>query len=218
MDNLMLKEFEAVYGAGSHGDYWDMSEKSYGLRGRLVEQYSWAIPTTEALTMIAVNAPIVEIGAGTGYWAALLISMGVDIVAYDLNPPGGARENSYRHKRTYTTVNEGNHKKLLRHADRALFLCWPPYAEPMAHECLSAFKGDTLIYIGEGWGGCNADQDFWDLLRKEWEDVATCDIPQFSGLHDGLSVYKRSAEGMERLMKRQARNVAKRERRARKAA
>ena len=28
-----------------------------------------------------------EIGAGTGYWAATLRRRGVDVLAYDLNPP-----------------------------------------------------------------------------------------------------------------------------------
>jgi hypothetical protein len=30
---------------------------------------------------------VVEVGAGTGYWAALLRARGVDVVAYDVRPP-----------------------------------------------------------------------------------------------------------------------------------
>lgn len=213
MENYLLTEFEAVYGVGSHGDYWDMSSKSYGLRGRLVEQYAWAIPTPKALELVASHSPLVEIGAGTGYWAALLGDMGADIVAYDIAPPD-RMTNTYRHKRTYTNVLEGNHKVLKRHPDRALFLCWPPYSDPMATECLRAYQGSTLVYIGEGWGGCNGDRDFWKLIHEEWDDITAVDIPQFSGLHDGLTVYQRTAVSVERAKRRKAKNAAKRARRA----
>ncbi|MBS1805580.1 MAG: hypothetical protein JST28_19625 [Acidobacteria bacterium] len=40
------------------------------------------------MTAIARFAPIVEIGAGTGYWASLMRLGGVDILCYDKNPPG----------------------------------------------------------------------------------------------------------------------------------
>lgn len=48
--------------------------------------FSWAIPTEEALDVLARYAPLVEGGPGTGYWAALLQARGVEAVAYDLSP------------------------------------------------------------------------------------------------------------------------------------
>jgi tetratricopeptide (TPR) repeat protein len=52
-------------------------------RDSLVRKYSWAIPDEEALATIGSYTPLVEIGAGTGYWAALLRKRGADMIAYD---------------------------------------------------------------------------------------------------------------------------------------
>jgi hypothetical protein len=56
----------------------------------LHRKYAWAIPDARALRIIKHFAPVVEMGAGTGYWCSLLRESGVDIVAYDLF--GGAPE------------------------------------------------------------------------------------------------------------------------------
>jgi hypothetical protein len=53
----------------------------------------FAIPNNAALEKIKMlGGPIVQVGAGAGYWAALLRIRGVDIVAYDINPPGTETE------------------------------------------------------------------------------------------------------------------------------
>ena len=39
--------------------------------------YAFAVPSEEALALLASHAPIVEMGCGTGYWAALLRQRGV---------------------------------------------------------------------------------------------------------------------------------------------
>eukprot|EP00897_Mesotaenium_endlicherianum_P009382 jgi/Mesen1/8472/ME000478S07970 len=53
--------------------------------------YSWAVPTGEAIDAIVKSAPggVLEIGAGTGYWAHLLRQRGVQVAAYDLQPLDG---------------------------------------------------------------------------------------------------------------------------------
>ena len=54
------------------------------LRRSLRRRYSYSIPSEEALQAIAsIGEPMVEIGAGKGYWAKLLQEKGVDIVATD---------------------------------------------------------------------------------------------------------------------------------------
>ena len=44
-------------------------------------------PKRIALRTILAYSPLVEIGAGTGYWARLLRQLGADIVCYDAVPP-----------------------------------------------------------------------------------------------------------------------------------
>lgn len=42
----------------------------------LVEKYAWAIPDERALKIIKHFSPIVEVGSGKGYWAAMLRKLG----------------------------------------------------------------------------------------------------------------------------------------------
>jgi len=146
--------------------------------------YSWAIPNDEALDAIALHGPIIEIGAGLGYWAHLLAKRGVDVVCFDNFCDNEARKN------TWHEIRPGSHEKAAV-KDRALFLCWSPYDHPLAHRSLMAYKGDTVIFVGEGQGGCNANGKFFRRLERDWVESVAVDIPQWFGIHDWLRVYKR---------------------------
>ena len=63
-------------------------------RDWLARLYAFAVPNTAALAELSTHAPIVEIGAGTGYWASQLKNMGVDVVAYDVKPPASSSASS----------------------------------------------------------------------------------------------------------------------------
>jgi hypothetical protein len=87
----------------------------------------------------------------------------------------------------------GGWREARRHADRALFLCWPPISR-LAEKCLRAYHaagGSTVAYVGEGGGGCTADDRFFGLLESHWETVEEIAIPQWWGLHDWLWIYRR---------------------------
>lgn len=43
--------------------------QSFQKRDQMIHAYSWAVPGPEAIDAIASRGPIIEIGAGTGYWA-----------------------------------------------------------------------------------------------------------------------------------------------------
>src|SRR5690606_9223710 len=112
----------------------------YGRESR-VYRYAWAVPDDAALRIMAKHAPIVEIGAGTGYWAALLRARGVDIVAYDKDPPDGGEGHPFHAaRRAWTDVAVGGPEKAAEHPDRTLFLCWPPYDDPLAADCLRGYR------------------------------------------------------------------------------
>ena len=65
---------------------WLLRWPTPGSRGHAPIHCYMAEP--QALLALAARAPLLEIGAGTGYWAHRLRGMGVDILAYDLEPPG----------------------------------------------------------------------------------------------------------------------------------
>lgn len=156
----------------------------YRERRRLVQKYAWAIPDQEAIEVIASYFPIVEIGAGTGYWAALIRQLGGEICCYDIKPP----------EQNWFKVSVGYPEHIKDHSNSTLFLCWPPYAEPMATDCLKLYSGKILLYVGEGHWGCTGDDNFHELLEKEFEEIRCVEIPQWSGLHDYLWVYRRKEQ------------------------
>jgi hypothetical protein len=116
----------------------------------LARRYSYVFPDSHLLTALCELGPLVEMGAGTGYWAFKLRSIGADIVAFDQAPPDGDRPNRY-HPRTptWTEVLQADQAALPAHYDRALFLCWPPLFSSLG-ECLSFYKGNTVACIGDG--------------------------------------------------------------------
>jgi hypothetical protein len=117
---------------------------------RLAQQYAYVFPNEPALTMLAGLGPLVEIGAGTGYWAHRLRSLGVDILAIDQAPTDGDRPNRYHPPgRPWTHVEQGDQTALSDHADRVLFLCWAPLFSSLG-DCLTYYRGDTVAYIGDG--------------------------------------------------------------------
>ena len=183
------------YGCEREDGYtFAMTFKSHTARNENVGLYSWAVPDDLALyEILNCNMPIVEIGAGTGYWASLLSQLGVDIVCYDHRPVENNNNSFHTLSKSYYPVNEGGPEKIKDHQDRALFLCWPPYDKPIAYECLSNYTGNRLIFIGESKGGCTGDSEFFNLLEKEWQVRSSYyGLPQWPGLHDELIIYDRA--------------------------
>jgi len=163
-----------------------MSYEENGLttRERLVREYAWAVPTDKALNaIITISKEIVEIGAGRGYWACLLSELGATVYAYD---------NASWLMQPWFDVRHGGPEKVELHPDAAVFICWPPYDDPMAFDVASRVRaGRPLIYVGEGQGGCNGDDAFWDLLSDEFDRVKGIDLPQWYGIYDALTIYVR---------------------------
>ncbi len=161
-------------------------------RKELVSRYAWAVPCLEALEEVAKHGPIIEIGAGAGYWASLLKQLAVDVVTYDSHPVG-ERVNPYHElcAKPWVKVLAGGPEKVAEHPERTLFLCWPPYDDDMAVECLRPYTGDTVLYIGEGEWGCTANAAFHDELNDSFEEERTVWLPNYDGIHDRLEVWKR---------------------------
>jgi hypothetical protein len=100
-------------------------------------------PRAEIQTLVE-HSPIVEIGAGTGYWARLATEAGADIVAYDSRPPVAGRKKVVawaEETGTYFPVRRGGPGMVRFHQDRTLFLCWPPHGHDMAIDSLRRYEG-----------------------------------------------------------------------------
>jgi hypothetical protein len=155
--------------------------------------FSWAIPNDEALEAIASFSPLVEIGAGGGYWAQQLRKQGAKVVAFDRH--GCSTKRNHYVKKMHIHVRRGGPKVLRKREFRnhTLLLIWPPYDTSMARECLEHFRGRYLCYIGEGYGGCTGCDTFHDMLDNLFEEIQCISIPQWSGMHDRLYIFKRKS-------------------------
>lgn len=158
-------------------------------RADLTSKYSWAVPNELAIKTISKYSPLIEIGAGTGYWAKLISNCGAKIICFDEY----IYNNPYRHRIKYVPIYKGNHLILNKFSHKMnLFLSWPPHGDDMAFECLKAFKGKYLIYIGEFEDGCTANDKFFNELDNNWRMIDSVYIPQWDGIHDYLAIFKRS--------------------------
>lgn len=173
----------------------DLSFNWFTERERLVNDFAWAVPNQKAIELLVKHSPIVEIGAGKGYWADLVHRWGGNIIGYDkaIGEDGLYQlfhEDGKFVKPWFHGVFKGGPEDVKKHSDRSLFLCWPPLGDPMAADALKAYTGDTVIYVGE-YDGCCGSSEFFEILEKDWEEVETLDIPQFPCMHDYMWVYKR---------------------------
>ena len=98
-------------------------------------RFGWAIPDPTALCILSHFSPLIELGAGRGYWGHCLRSRGVDILCYDINVKGDKRE----WEREEWKVRKGSPETKLpkrKHKRRTLFLCYPDDNETGFNLCI----------------------------------------------------------------------------------
>lgn len=160
-------------------------------RSRLVTKYSWAIPSDDAIRVLAKHSPIVEVGAGAGYWAKLTAEAGGNVRAFDSSPAWLGRNGYVDPESRWFPVQRAQANVTARFPHRTLFLCWPPYNTGMAEEALRAYRGNTVVYVGESVGGCTATDAFHEQLDESFNEVDRVDIPRWFGIHDRMTVWRR---------------------------
>ena len=168
------------------------SGESFSLEERdaLQRSYSWAIPTDAAISVLKGIGPIVEMGAGLGYWAAIMRNAGMDVEAFDASTPGSCILNPWHPGGEYfTPVRPGTPKTLADFEKRSLLLCWPPLGSSMASMCLDFWKGRTLALVGDDEEDV-ADVVFHDRLRNEFNLHSVTHIPGWNK-PDALTIWRK---------------------------
>ena len=141
---------------------------------------------------IAAYSPLVEVGAGTGYLASRLEASGADIVATDKYPPHTDR-NPYGWKHEHIKVKQMSAATAVKaHPDRNVLMSWPSYGKRWAYLAAKCIKKNChLLYIGEGPGGCTANDAFFKLMDTDFHRIDKGPLDSFFGLHDELLIFKR---------------------------
>ena len=151
----------------------------------LQEVFAYAVPSPKTIQWIRANTgnkTILELGAGRGYWAKEIRNVGLNIEAYDIEPPNFSGNTSFPQSGKQVDVwhevkaTDNDADMFKNSPDSVLFLCWPPgWENRMAVQSLKSFEskgGTKLIYIGEPKGGKTANNEFFSALSARWKLVS----------------------------------------------
>lgn len=159
----------------------------------ILRSYGFAVPTDAALSEIAYRSPagVVELGAGLGYWAHQLSERGVNVIAYDIEPPPSPRNHWFAGSLPWHPIERAEQGAVAQHSDRSLLLIWPTRNETWAAEALVIYHqagGACVFYVGDGPGGRTGDPTFHAILGELGpclpcslgviDSPCTCDAPQ----------------------------------------
>ena len=163
-----------------------LARKAFG------REWGFSIPCEEAVSTLLSLSPLVEIGAGAGYWSALLSAAGADIVATDAQVSG---EIGYRFEPgRYSDVQPLDALAAVRRfPERNVFCSWPTMGEGWAAEATREIpQGRSFALISDGRSGITATDVLFDVLEEKFVITAEIDIPQFPKVKDRLIVYRRT--------------------------
>lgn len=184
---------------GGSGHRWDTAPctpamKAWRSATREVHLYAFAAPNRAAVAALSRRAPLIEMGAGTGYWARVLRAAGVQVLAFDIAPPGrtAAVSNTYHGRMPcFTQVTAGGPKQCGRYSQHTLLLCYPPPGRSMAADCLDNYRGHCVCVVGE-WDGDTGSPSFAASLQIGWRLVERVPLPNWSDSSHDLTVWERS--------------------------
>lgn len=165
------------------------SLREFRLREKFIQRYGFAILTREAIEVIHPYAPLLELGAGSGYWTYELQNYGVDVIATDSHSETfgwfqSGKTVQGRWSKTYVEIEKLEAVDAVRkYPNRNLLVVWPSYGESWAADALGTFTGQVVVYMGE-WGSACADDRFFDLLDQRFSDQVYVRMPHFWGLYD----------------------------------
>ena len=172
---------------------------SYDVRCRYTSRIGWFILTTEVkevLVNFLKGKRVLEVGSGTGYFAAHMKQGGVeDYNAVDIWDPQYWDERTPR----YFGI-DGDSLDYIDSSYDVIVMNWPPYDEPFAHQVVKKMsKGQVLIYSGQGSGGCTGDVDFFNYLDEHFTPMEELDDElnkhhiRFPGINDYWWVYVKTS-------------------------
>ena len=161
----------------------------FSARSKFIDEIGFAIPCAEAIRAIVAASPLVEIGAGSGFWSALVHKAGGDIIATDA-VSGRNYGQSVGH---FHQVSDGEGARIVgSYSERNVLMIWPCYRKPWGATVAKAMaEGRLLFLVSEGQGGAVGDDDLFETLDARFDLVDEIEIPQWPGIHDRLTVHRK---------------------------
>ena len=204
-----------TYGLSPAAETWRGSVRDYP-----ANFYAYAVPTQQALEAVSDvldnQDSVVEAGAGTGYFSALLAShlkkeRPDTVFPYDIIPPrqatvAGAEvaSNEYHgNVPAFIDVHQAQSFEQAQSmltsngANTSLLLCYPPPASEMAAIALSQYVdngGETVTHVGE-WQGMTGNKAFESMLRGNFycEEKNNIPLPMWGTDATYLTIWKKKS-------------------------
>ncbi len=153
-----------------------------------IKNFGYSVPCAEALEYLRTLEPILEVGAGTGFWSLIMKKMGMDVWTTDLNVGqvdysfSGGLHSIDQQVDAATAVRSNPYMNV--------FCSWPSYDEDWLTEAAEAMESDVrLAVVLEE---CCANDRFRQVVYSEFEEIETgIHMPQFRGLHDQFRVWRK---------------------------
>lgn len=155
----------------------------------------WIPPSMEWISELATHLKgkkVLEVFSGCGYITMGLQKCGINAVASD----SFAWNDRYNWSPVVPMMKKEAHIAARESDADVLLMSWPPYDEISAAKALVEWGNKPIIYIGEGNGGCTADDLFHHLLDYE-EDFYLDTYKGF--LSDDVHLVQLAPEWKERL-------------------
>lgn len=139
------------------------------------------------------SSSVLEVGAGLGFISHLLRCQGINLDAIDIHKP----------EKTWTKIKLSNCVEAIQQYNYdCLFLC---YGNHILKKCMDNFKGDKIIIIGEGYGGCTDaliennglrvyETNDQELSTETYDYKLVCriEIPEWYPYTDSIFFYERN--------------------------
>lgn len=157
------------------------------LRDEWVLRFGFAIPCGELIDELKRFAPIVEVGAGTGYMTRLMRNAGIDVIGSDYDFKGYNTHGFMTGCFDDDQINGVQAKTMVRRYPRTVFCSWPTLDHTWFRQMLRAMRiGEVLIVIHED--AC-AEETAWQYLSECFAGIYDIAIPAFEHMNDTASVY-----------------------------
>ena len=171
----------------------------YTARDECIKHGMWAIVAKDWVKILAEwigNRKVLEIMAGPGWLTKALLEEGVRITPTD--------NDSWASKHSKApflipVIQMDCVEAICQYPEaEVLLVSWPPYGEEaICRACETWGEDRPIVYIGEGYGGCNAPEEFFDHFQ-EIELQPRIPLTSWRGIHDNIYVgYYRKREKEE---------------------
>lgn len=148
-----------------------------------INEYACAIPNKIAIQILLDYSPILEIGAGNGYWSWVIEENGGSATPTDVKPWSN----------TWMDVKKEDGVEAVRKRsdDYTLFICYPYYGIDWDYNALREYSGDTVIFVGEwGYRSATGSKEFFKELNQNWSETQKNELPHW-GVKTSIYVFER---------------------------